>query len=79
MCIWIFTITYNRGKGIINTSIQPFLMLIVMSYIIEMLEKNSSQNRFLLFVSNYSFGIYLYAEPLNYLILYLIWSIDSSR
>lgn len=45
-------------------------------YYVETLERNGKEKRFLSLVSNYSFGIYLYAEPLNYVILYLVFQIN---
>lgn len=55
----------------LESIILPFLMFVVLNYIVLAIPISSSLAEWIGKVSEYCFGIYLYAEPLNYLLLFL--------
>lgn len=72
--IWVLSYLIGKGKWLINNSILPFIAIIVLYYIAEKsVTKLSEKTRDkIMRLSKLSYGIYLYAEPLNYLIIYLV-------
>ena len=60
----------NRGLVLIDNSVLTLLMLPVCYYIGDMLAKRESLHNWVKKSNEYGLGIYLYAEPLNYLILH---------
>ena len=53
-----------------SSTILPLFMIIILNYLVRAINPHG---KFLEKASGYCFGIYLYAEPLNYLILYLFY------
>lgn len=72
--IGIFLLNYKYSIFYITQACQylvfPTLMFIVLNYIVR---KIKVKGNWIGVASEYSLGIYLYAEPLNYLILFMYW------
>ena len=52
-------------------AVLPFLMFLVLNYLVLAIPITPVSERRIDALSQYCFGVYLYAEPLNYLLLYL--------
>ena len=67
---------YISHTIILNTTINPFLMFITLVYLSKWIEKRIMETRFATItdiISPFSFGVYLYSDPVNYIILFVLF------
>lgn len=73
VCFVVYEICSNKFiEAGLKYLVFPFLMVIILYFIIN--HYKVKNNRIIQFLSSYGMGIYLYAEPLNYLLLYLFFT-----
>lgn len=69
--LFVISRIFNRGLILIDNTILPMFMIPTCYFLGEVLSKKKSMQRSIQKLNEYGMGIYLYAEPLNYLLLYI--------
>lgn len=78
--LWYSSIKVDTIINFFGNIIMPFTMILAIIYISDLYVKmnNTKLDKFISFFAKYSFGIYLYSDPLNYLFLYLVFTMGIS-
>jgi hypothetical protein len=68
---------FNRGVLVSNSFILPLTGIFILYYFVSHLGNDYYEKKEanIYKISKYTFGIYLYAEPLNYFVLFIFWKL----